>query len=93
MADDPHELDDLALTRPELVATGLAKLEQWTTDEMRRSSRQVDPMWTCMREGGPFHANFTSPSFEAYKQRLRDTDRAHFADELDRRRARLTTRP
>jgi len=93
LAEDPHELNDLAAARPELVNEGLAKLDKWTTDEMRLSRRTVDPMWTVMREGGPLHARFTSPQFEEYKQRLRDTGRAEFADQLDRRKARLTTWP
>lgn len=93
VAEDPHELNDLAPSRPDLVNEGLARLEQWTTEEMRRSRRTVDPMWTVMREGGPFHARFTSPQFEAYKARLRNTGRAELAEELDRRGKRLTTWP
>lgn len=91
--DDPHEINDLALVKPELVHEGLAKLDQWTTDEMRRSKRTVDPMWIAMREGGPFHARFTSPRFEQYKQRLRETGRAEHAEDLERRRKRLITWP
>jgi hypothetical protein len=93
VTEDRHELEDLAATEPALVNEGLALLEGWTADEMRRSQRTVDPMWIVMREGGPFHARFTSPRFEAYKQRLRETGRAHHADALDQRRARLTTWP
>ena len=93
VTEDQHELEDLAATEPGLVNEGLALLEQWTADEMRRSQRTVDPMWIVMREGGPFHARFTSPQFEAYQQRLRETGRAHHADDLQRRRDRLTTWP
>ena len=93
LAEDPHELNDLSDACPELVAQGIAKLEQWTTAEMRRSQRTVDPMWTVMREGGPFHARFTDPKFEDYKERLRQTGREQFAAELDRRAGRLTTWP
>jgi len=93
LAEDPHELNNLAGACPELVAQGLAKLEQWTTDEMRRSQRTVDPMWIVMREGGPLHARFTSPQFANYKERLRQTGREEFAAELDRRADRLTTWP
>ena len=97
VTEDQHELEDLAAIEPALVNEGLALLEQWTADEMRRSQRTVDPMWIVMREGGPFHARFTSPQFEAYKQRLRETGRGQHAEDLQRRRERLSndraTRP
>ena len=84
---DPHELQDLVPSRPDLVTTGQALLERWVSDELRRSPRGVDPMQIVLREGGPFHARYTSPSFEQYKQRLIATGRGHFAAELDRRHA------
>jgi arylsulfatase A-like enzyme len=93
VTEDPHELDDMATTDPALVNEGLALLEHWTADEMRLSRRTVDPMWIVMREGGPFHARFTSPQFEAYVERLRQTGRAAHAEDLLRRRERLTTWP
>jgi arylsulfatase A-like enzyme len=93
LKDDPHETTDLASANPDLVNQGLAMLERWTADEMRRSKRTVDPMWIAMREGGPFHARFTDPRFEQYKQRLHETGRAHHAEDLERRRQRLTTWP
>lgn len=89
VAADPHELQDLAAARPDLVNAGLARIEQWTSDELRRSHRDVDPMWTVMREGGPFHARYTSPSFAAYLERLRQTGRAAGAEALAAQRAAL----
>ena len=56
-----------------LAATARPQQDEDPADEMRRSQRTVDPMWIVMREGGPFHARFTSPQFESYKQRLRET--------------------
>ncbi|MCF7855472.1 MAG: sulfatase-like hydrolase/transferase [Candidatus Pacebacteria bacterium] len=91
--NDPHELTNLASERPELVHQGLAKLESWVTDEMRRSTEAVDPLWAVMREGGPFHANFGSPSYATYSQRLRDTGREQYADDLEQRRNRLMFKP
>ena len=78
---------------PAVVNEGRALVEGWTADEMRRSRRTVDPMWIVMREGGPFHARFTSPQFSAYQERLRQTGRAEHAEDLQRRRDRLTTWP
>ena len=91
--EDPHELNNLVDEKPELVATAMAKLEQWTTDEMRLSSRTEDPMWVVMREGGPLHANFMSHEYELYLEKLRNSGRSHFADELETRKARLIVKP
>jgi arylsulfatase A-like enzyme len=87
--EDPHELNNLADDRPDLTAYALAKLEQWTTDEMRLSLRGEDPLWVVMREGGPLHANFSSREFDEYIKRLENTGRSEFADELRARKARL----
>jgi arylsulfatase A-like enzyme len=81
--DDPHEQHNLAESAPHLVNAAMAKLERWTHDELSRSSQAEDPMWTVIHEGGPFHANYNSPNFNAYKQRLCDTGRSQFAAELD----------
>lgn len=92
-ASDPRELDDLASSMPELVGAGLARLDRWAADEMARSKRSVDPVWIVMREGGPYHARYTSPAFSQYLERLRATGRAEFAAELERRRAAHTSWP
>ncbi len=91
VAEDPHELNDLSAEEPDLVNKGLAIIEGWATDELRRSPFP-DPMWTILAEGGPLHANFKSSQFENYKQRLRDTGREQFTAELDARKARLEER-
>ena len=90
---DPHELNNIADDSPELVAMALAKLDVWTTDEMRKSSRSEDPMWVVMREGGPLHANFMSDDYYAYLKKLRASGRSHFADELEARKTRLNIKP
>jgi len=46
-----------------------------------------DPMWNVMREGGPYHSGATRTGAEtvdlkSYIQRLRDTGREEYADEL-----------
>ena len=43
-------------------------------------------MWTVLREGGPFHARYSSQDFSDYIQRLRDTEREQFARELAARK-------
>jgi arylsulfatase A-like enzyme len=73
---DPHELSDLAPSQPALADRGQALLEDWTARMMSRSDGAEDPLWTVLREGGPFH---TRSELESYCRRLRDTGRAHHA--------------
>jgi len=81
VADDPHELNNLAGKAPELVGQGLSLLEQWTAEMMASSDSQVDPLWTVLAEGGPFHTR--DDPCTHYLQRLRDTGRAHHAEFLE----------
>ncbi|MBI2438384.1 MAG: sulfatase-like hydrolase/transferase [Lentisphaerae bacterium] len=90
---DPHEIDNLAAARSGEVDKAMRILDAWTAEEMRRSKRAEDPLWTVMREGGPYHARFNSPGFEQYLQRLRGTGRSHFAKILLERRNALITWP
>lgn len=76
---DPHELHDLAADRPDIVREGLARLEAWHADMMAHSPRDTDPLWTVMREGGPYH---TRGFLERYVERLRASGRAHHAERL-----------
>jgi arylsulfatase A-like enzyme len=80
VADDPHELSDLAAARPELADRGQALLEDWTAEMMSTSPSAVDPLWLVMREGGPFH---TRGRCEQYVERLRRTGRGRHADFLE----------
>jgi arylsulfatase A-like enzyme len=82
VSDDPHMTRDLSEERPERTQQGLATLHEWHAEMMAASESDTDPMWTVMREGGPFH---TRGRLERYCQRLRDTGRAHHADALMRR--------
>jgi len=76
---DPHETTNLAQERPEVVKECLALLEQWHGEMMTTSLHDVDPLWTVMREGGPFH---TRGHLQAYVERLGETGRAHHAEKL-----------
>jgi len=79
VADDPHELNDLATSRRDLADHGQALLDDWSSEMMSTSDSDVDPMWTVIREGGPFP---TRGKLESYCQRLRQTGRAHHAETL-----------
>jgi choline-sulfatase len=76
---DPHETRNLVADHPEVMRHGLALLEGWLAEQMASSPAAVDPMWTVLREGGPFH---TRGKLESYCERLRATGRGHHADRL-----------
>ncbi len=80
VADDPHELNDLTDARPELADHGQALIEQWTAEQMESSESNVDPLWTTMHEGGPYHIREVVGS---YLPHLRRTGRAHHAEFLE----------
>lgn len=79
LASDPHEQRDLAAARPDVTRDARARLEAWHAEAMRASRHATDPMWTVLREGGPYHVRGRLP---AYLDRLRATGRAAHADRL-----------
>lgn len=81
--DDPHEQHDLAPDRPDLVGQALHKLDHWTA-EMMSQATHPDPLWHVMEEGGPA---LTRNALNTYVQRLRSTNRDHWADLLLKRHA------
>ena len=76
---DPHEQCDVAGERPDMVARAMALLAEWSAEVIRTSRRDVDPMVTVLREGGPL---YTRGQLPAYLQRLRDTGRTAHAERL-----------
>ncbi|NOZ27785.1 MAG: sulfatase-like hydrolase/transferase [Chloroflexi bacterium] len=77
--EDPHETTNLADQRPDVVNECLRLLDEWHAQMMNTSLDDTDPMWTVIREGGPFH---TRGHLESYAQRLRETGREHHAEAL-----------
>ncbi len=77
--DDPHETKDLAEARPDIVNMCLGLLERWHGEMMATSMDDTDPLWTVVREGGPFH---TRGSLTRYVDWLRQSGRAHHAEAL-----------
>ena len=82
LREDPHEQEDMAPRRPDIVAQGRAILAEWHEDAMRRGRPDVagtDPLETVMAEGGPFH---TRGELGKYCERLRATGRGDRAEKL-----------
>lgn len=94
LASDPHEENDLASSRPDLVREGSWRLSKWHETQMNKMAKNgsdvVDPLWTVMSEGGPFHARLAPPpgqpggmpGFEKYLERLEATGRGEGAKAL-----------
>ncbi len=76
---DPHEQYDLAPVRSDLCREGAARLLDWQDSMMATSITNVDPLWTVMREGGPFHARGQLKKYCTY---LEKTGRAWAIPEL-----------
>jgi len=54
-------------------------LNEWHDEMMNRAGDDRDPLWTVMKEGGPFH---TRGYLKGYVKRLEETGRGHYAEQL-----------
>jgi len=80
--EDFHEQHNLVEDRPDICAVACRYLCQWHDEMMTSSHTDTDPLWTVMREGGPFHAK----GFKGeYVKRLKETGREKGAEELIKR--------
>ena len=78
--DDPHELNDVKDLHPDVCAKGARIILNWHENQMLKSASPVDPMWTVMHEGGPYHAKGWK---DAYVKRLYETGREEAAKKLE----------
>ncbi len=85
--EDPHEQFDLAPKRPDICREAVYRLNDWHDEMMARMAPHcdVDPLWTVIHEGGPYHARGHLPK---YCERLEATGRGHHVAELKRRHPR-----
>ncbi|MCL2017136.1 MAG: sulfatase-like hydrolase/transferase [Defluviitaleaceae bacterium] len=80
---DPHQQFDIKAQHPEICAKGAKIILDWQEEMLKKSARDVDPMWTVYREGGPHHAH--DAHLAGYIQRLEKSERADMADLLRKR--------
>ena len=78
---DPHETENLAEKRPDLVGQGLQYMDEWMRERMEESEKG-DPFHIVIQEGGPLHARFPSEMWTNYCERLRNSGREAHADWL-----------
>lgn len=77
---DPYEQENIDYKRPEICGEGARMLLDWQEYAMKISDSPIDPMWTVMREGGPYHAPLTC--LPEYLERLENTGRKEGAEKL-----------
>ncbi|KGM45756.1 sulfatase [Neobacillus niacini] len=56
LKEDPYEQNNLAAEMRDICKEAVYLLNEWHDDMMSTMEFDVDPLWTVMREGGPFHA-------------------------------------
>ncbi|WP_372630640.1 sulfatase [Cohnella sp.] len=79
LAEDPHEQRNVAEERREVCLQAVYYLNEWHEERMLRSGDDRDPLWTVMKEGGPFHAR---GYLKNYLPRLQATGRSEQAEAL-----------
>ena len=56
LKNDPFEQQDLAGERRDVCKEAVYLLNEWHDGMMASMEHDTDPLWTVMREGGPYHA-------------------------------------
>jgi choline-sulfatase len=85
LTNDPYEQFNLAAERPDLCKEAVYLLNEWHDGMMESMPFDVDPLWTVIKEGGPYHAK---GFLKEYVQRLEETGRDYGVAELKRRHPR-----
>ncbi|AVR00321.1 sulfatase [Oceanobacillus iheyensis] len=79
LAEDPREENNIAAQNKDKCMEGAYYLQEWHDDMMFRSGDDVDPLWTVIKEGGPYHAK---GFLKNYGKRLVETGREAQFNEL-----------
>lgn len=69
---DPYEQEDVKDKHQNICEKGAKIILDWHDEQMMKSPYEVDPLWTVMKEGGPYH---TWGSLDDYIVRLEKTGR------------------
>lgn len=77
--EDPHQQHDIAANNPELCARGAKYILDWVDEMMATSDDEIDPLWTVMKEKGPYH---TWGAYDKYIKRLEATGRGEGVQKL-----------
>lgn len=79
LREDPNEQMDVAEKHRDICKDAVYYLNEWHDRMMHTMPFATDPLWTVMKEGGPFHAK---GNLATYIRHLEATDRAHAVPKL-----------
>jgi len=84
---DPHEQREVAADHPDVCREAAHRLDEWHAQMMGSmvGEHSVDPLWTVMEEGGPYHVR---GMLRQYCERLEASGRGGAVPELRRRHPR-----
>ena len=82
LSKDKYEQNNITDENTQICKEAVYRLNQWHDDMMKSMDYDVDPLWTVIKEGGPFHAKGT---LARYCKRLIDTGRGYAVPELKKR--------
>jgi len=82
ITEDPHETNNVASINKEICREAVYLLNEWHDHMMSTMTHDVDPLWTVIHEGGPYHAKGVLPK---YIERLEATGRTEGALRLRER--------
>ncbi|WP_066196250.1 MULTISPECIES: sulfatase family protein [Gracilibacillus] len=85
LADDPYEQVNLAEEKRDICKEAVYLLNEWHDEMMTTMKYDVDPMWTVIKEGGPYHAK--PENLQRYLKHLRKTGREEGARKLEEKYA------
>ncbi|MDQ0973624.1 choline-sulfatase [Neobacillus niacini] len=86
LENDPYEQHNLARLKPDVCKEAVYLLNKWHDDMMKSMDFDVDPLWTVIKEGGPYHAQ--AKDLKKYVKRLEETGRGWAIPELQWRHPR-----
>lgn len=82
LSNDVKEQHNIASEKPEVCKEAAYRYLRWHDSMMETMDYEVDPLWTVIKEGGPFHCR---GKLSQYLKRLEETDRVEGAIELKKR--------
>lgn len=85
LKSDPFEQQDVAAEHSDVCMQAVYRLNDWHDEMMASMTYDVDPLWTVIQEGGPYHAKGHLPY---YVKHLEQTGRADAIPELKKRHPR-----
>ena len=88
LKEDPYQQIDLANNKKEICREALYYLNEWKDDIMETRQIDRDPLWTVMKEGGPFHAK---GYLDFYSKQLTKTGRSWAIQKLREKHPREAT--